>query len=212
MMDCNYILQNDIHEKYLKNELGPEEESDYLAHLKTCTVCRQALENEKIFLEGIRHAGHAEMKREIESQVAKLKSTHSGADWTLVFKVAAVLFFLVIMPGTLYFYNTDIFKHETGQTGAVDTTGVDAVEYGKNGSAVEKEKETVQPELQNTYPKETEMADAEDRDKSVLDESKTLGGRDASKSRRQVSVKRAEPVSSAESGGGIRTEKQSVSG
>ncbi|MBN1409027.1 MAG: hypothetical protein JW956_14605 [Calditrichaceae bacterium] len=108
-MNCEYILQNEIHEKFLRGLLSEDQKAEYELHLKQCESCRTTFENEKALFEGIQSAGQQAMKLEIERQVEKLREEHTGADWTLIFKVAAVLFFLVIMPGTLYFLNTDLF-------------------------------------------------------------------------------------------------------
>ena len=108
-MNCQYILQNEIHEKFLKGLLSEDQKAEFELHLKSCESCRKTFENEKAIFDGIRLAGRQAMKLEIEQQVEKLREEPAGTDWTLIFKVAAVLFFLVIMPGTLYFLNTDLF-------------------------------------------------------------------------------------------------------
>jgi hypothetical protein len=131
IMDCEYILQNEIHEKYLKGLLTDDQKAEYESHLKSCESCRKAFENEKVLFEGIQYSGRAAMKLEIERQVEKLREEQSETDWTLIFKVAAVLFFLVIMPGTLYFLNTDLFtkKAEMAPIGKVDSmTGIEMEE------------------------------------------------------------------------------------
>ena len=112
-MNCEYILQNEIHEKFFKGLLKEDQRAEYKSHLKSCESCREAFENEKALFEGIQLAGRQTMKLEIQRRVEKLKEEQTSIDWTLIFKVAAVFFFLVIMPGTLYFLNTDLFTKKT---------------------------------------------------------------------------------------------------
>ena len=45
-MDCKYILENDIHEKYLKDQLSDSEKREYLKHIKICTDCAKDLAKE----------------------------------------------------------------------------------------------------------------------------------------------------------------------
>ena len=111
-MNCEYILRNDIHEKFLRGFLTDEQKTEFQSHLDSCESCRKIFENERILSEGIRSVGRKSMKLEIERQVEQLRDEQSPTDWTLLFKVAAVLFFLVILPGTLYYLNTDLFIDE----------------------------------------------------------------------------------------------------
>jgi hypothetical protein len=146
-MNCEYILQNEIHEKYLKGLLTDDQKAQYESHLKSCESCRNAFENEKVLFEGIQYTGREAMKLEIERQVEKLREEQTETDWTLIFKVAAVLFFLVIMPGTLYFLNTDLFtkKAEMAPIGKVDSmTGIE-MEETESASEIAKLEEMEEP-------------------------------------------------------------------
>ena len=52
-MNCAYILQNEIHEKYLLDKLTESEKQEYKNHLQNCPTCSEALENERLLIAGI---------------------------------------------------------------------------------------------------------------------------------------------------------------
>ena len=131
-MDCDYILRNEIHEKFLKGLLSENEIAEYQSHLDSCESCQKALDNEQIIFEGIRFTGRQEMKLEISNQVAILREENKTTDWTLLFKVAAVIFFLVIMPGTLYFLDTDFFTTKQTTSTHKDTNKLREVRLDDN--------------------------------------------------------------------------------
>lgn len=103
-MDCQYIQQNDFAEKYLREELAESERTAYEEHLQQCAACRKELERQRLLIDGLREIGRAEMKQEIRRQVAERRGAGSGIDWGLLLKVAAVLLFVVITPGVIYYY------------------------------------------------------------------------------------------------------------
>lgn len=103
-MDCKYIKEQDIHERYLLERLDESEKAEYREHLNSCDSCKNKLNSEKIALSSIRHFGKREMKSEIARQVADIKSRENNISWDMILKVAAVFFFLVITPGLIYYY------------------------------------------------------------------------------------------------------------
>ena len=105
-MDCKYINQNDIHERYLLDRLNESEKAKYLSHLKSCKTCKNTLESEKEVVGSILHFGKSEMKSEIARQVAEIKSKEKNVSWDMILKVAAIFFFLVITPGLVYYYQS----------------------------------------------------------------------------------------------------------
>ncbi len=107
-MNCDTILQNELHEKYLLDRMADEEKKEYLTHLSSCIDCRNELERERKFIYGIRGAGIRQMKDEMRSQAAQAKSASRKYDWTLLFKAAAVLFVIVLLPGTIFY--SDLFN------------------------------------------------------------------------------------------------------
>lgn len=107
MMNCEYILQNDFHERYVLGKLSDSEKSDYEKHLKECANCQKNLQEERRLIEGVKYAARQEMKLDIQKQTAQLKKSSSKTDWTIAFKVAAVMFFLVLMPSMIYLLKSD---------------------------------------------------------------------------------------------------------
>jgi len=105
-MDCKFIKQNDIHERYLLDRLSDNEKAEYLSHLKSCKACKNTLDSEKEILNSVRHFGKSEMKSEIAKQVAEIKSREKNISWDMILKVAAIFFFLVITPGLVYYYQS----------------------------------------------------------------------------------------------------------
>ncbi len=103
-MDCNFIEKNEIHEKYLLHKLSDEEKSEYEQHIRDCDRCRKELERQRLIIGGIRKMGHEEMKLEIKRQVEEYRKQTTGANWTLILKTAAVILFLVLTPGMIYYY------------------------------------------------------------------------------------------------------------
>ncbi len=103
-MDCRFILQNDIHEKFLLEKLSENDKRAYLYHLESCASCREEQERQRILIAGIRVASKQEMKAEIRRQVEDRSTTRSKFDRTILYKAAAVLFFFVITPGLIVYY------------------------------------------------------------------------------------------------------------
>ena len=105
-MNCEYIHQYNIHEKYLLDRLIKPEIEDYLNHIKECKKCSDDLEKQRLTIVSIREIGKREMKGEITGQVLKLKKEKTLIDWDMIYKIAAVFFFIVITPGLVYYYFT----------------------------------------------------------------------------------------------------------
>ncbi|MEJ2596024.1 MAG: hypothetical protein P8100_13080 [bacterium] len=154
------------------------QKAEFESHLKSCESCRKTFENEKALFDGIRLAGHQAMKLEIEHQVEKLKQERAGTDWTLIFKVAAVLFFLVIMPGTLYFLNTDLFTKKAEMVPAEEVdrmTGVklEETEPVEDGAVLEDtEGETIESEIASSKEARMEKSTSISRAKSAKEKIK----------------------------------------
>jgi len=107
-MNCETILQNELHEKYLLDRMADDEKKEYLAHLSSCINCRNEQERENQFIYGLRGAGTRQMKDEMRLQIEQAKSASKKYDWTLLFKAAAVLFIIVLLPGTIFY--SDLFN------------------------------------------------------------------------------------------------------
>jgi hypothetical protein len=105
-MDCKFINENDICERYLLDRLNENEKAEYLSHLNSCDSCKSKLDSEKDLLASVRHFGKTEMKSEIAKQVAEIRSKEKDVSWDMILKVAAIFFFLVITPGLVYYYQS----------------------------------------------------------------------------------------------------------
>lgn len=105
-MDCKFINQNDVHERYLLNRLTEIEKSEYLTHLNSCESCKSKLDSEKELVISVRHFAKNEMKSEIVKQIIEIKSRRNDVSWDMILKVAAIFFFLVITPALLFYYQS----------------------------------------------------------------------------------------------------------
>ncbi|MEJ2538051.1 MAG: zf-HC2 domain-containing protein, partial [Calditrichia bacterium] len=103
-MDCNFIEKNEIHDKYLLHKLSDEEKQEYEQHIQDCERCRKELEHQLLIIGGIRQMGREEMKLEIRRQAEVYRQQRAGANWTVILKTAAVILFLVLAPGMIYYY------------------------------------------------------------------------------------------------------------
>ena len=102
-MKCQDILQNELHEKYILNQLEDSEKAKYELHLKECKDCQAELKTQRTLISGIREAGVAEMKNEIKRQVEIGELNHPGITWGRLSKIAAVLFIFVLTPGVIIY-------------------------------------------------------------------------------------------------------------
>ncbi len=104
-MKCQDILQNELHEKYILNQLEDFEKEKYELHLKECKDCQAELKTQRVLISGIREAGLAEMKNEIKRQVEIGELNRPGMTWGGLSKIAAVLFIFVLTPGVIIYLN-----------------------------------------------------------------------------------------------------------
>lgn len=105
MKSCTYQPGDEIYTDYIRDRLSSAEKQVFEGHLQDCAECRQRLEDERRFVNGIKVIGRHDMKKEIQRQIAERKQESTPVDWTIAFKVAAVMFFLVLMPGMIYLLN-----------------------------------------------------------------------------------------------------------
>jgi hypothetical protein len=118
MMNCKYILDNEIHEKYLLGRLSEKEELEYKTHIKSCKKCISELNRQRLFISGIREIGKGEMKNEILQQVRERRKKRPAQNWGMIIKVAAAVLFIVIAPGMIYYYQN--YAPKTVHKQAVD--------------------------------------------------------------------------------------------
>jgi hypothetical protein len=111
-MDCKYILQNEIHEKYLRGLLEDSEKTEYEKHLRECPSCQKEQQNQRILISGIRQIGRQEMKDEILRQVEQSEMEKTKTDWTTFLKIAAVIFLIIITPSLFYYFQVIAPQHK----------------------------------------------------------------------------------------------------
>lgn len=103
-MKCQYREDPEIYENYLLDRLRPEAKREFEAHLRDCPLCQKGLALHRILISGIRETGKQEMKTEIQRQVKNRQAQPSPTNWGIYLRVAAVVLFLVIAPGMIYYY------------------------------------------------------------------------------------------------------------
>ncbi len=105
-MACSYNKNSEVYEKYILNRLSDDEKSDFEIHLNSCKNCQKRLEKEKWLQANLREIGKREMKTEIRTQVEMKRTEKNLADWGMILRVAAVILFVVITPGLIYYYQS----------------------------------------------------------------------------------------------------------
>lgn len=143
-MDIKYIRENDIHEKYLLNQLSAEQIAAYEDFIKDNPEAFKEFEDTKNLLSGIRTIGKDTMRREIEEQVREIR--HPKTDWTLLYKAAAVLFLFAILPAVVY-YNVYVLDIQNQSEEQLRMDSFEHVEgegsFDKNDSLPIKEKPAI---------------------------------------------------------------------
>ena len=109
-MDIKYIHDNEIHEKYILNQLAEEEKQAYEAFLKSSPQAQKELQDTRRMIKGIKDSGAGAMRREIEEQVSALRNPKT--DWSIMYKAAAVLFVLVLLPAIFYYQDRFVEQPE----------------------------------------------------------------------------------------------------
>ena len=162
-MDCQYISQNEIMEKYLSGKLSQEEEQQFLAHLENCPDCQVRLEREKFLIGGIRRIGREEMKREIRQQVQAKSSGSAEFNWGMWLKIAAVFLVLVIAPGLIYYHQfvapqsaVTVQPESAGEVPAPDPSELRAIK-DNNGAETAGREEDSGRKPEKILTKETEL-------------------------------------------------------
>ncbi len=185
-MDCKYIKQNDIHEKYLFDRLNETDKSEYLSHLKKCAECQSKLEVEKEMIASIRHIGKNEMKSEIAKQAAAIKSKEIKISWDMILKIAAIFFFLVITPALVFYYQT-IETPKISETIDFD----EILGKQKEIESVEEEKsEYKKPEITESKRKKEESISDAIKSERYLE---SAGGAAAEPTLRSVKISKSSP-------------------
>lgn len=195
-----YIRENDIHEKYILNQLEEQEKQAYEAYLESNPEAREELEQTRKIVEGVRAAGTAKMRKEIAEQVEAIHD--SKTDWSMLYKVAAVLFIFVLLPAIIYYHQN------FGQLSPAEQTVRELPPMIEKGSSEEQSpvQEIAEPDADNVSETKT------------TDESKNLNRQTSS---RVIKEKQESNISqqpgqrmnnvSAKGTGLVSTEKKSTS-
>lgn len=102
-MTCEYIRDNDVIERYL---LGLLDDADRVAlekHLRSCPDCFAEYEEERHLAAAVRKHGRARLKATLREDLQRSRESASKTDWTVYYKIAAMLFILVLLPGIVYY-------------------------------------------------------------------------------------------------------------
>lgn len=110
-MNCDFIRENEIAEKHILGRLPETVRNAYLKHLEQCESCQNDWKAEQTMIGGIKEAGRREMKAEIGRQANALKFHHKTIGRFTLLRAAAVLLFLVLAPGVIY-YHQNIMQQE----------------------------------------------------------------------------------------------------
>lgn len=172
-MNCQYIKDHELHEKYILEKMEIEEREEYLKHLKSCDNCRKELEKQQLIIGGIREIGRTEMKREIQKQIAIQRSQVDRMNWGMVLKIAAVVFFLVIAPGMIYYYQNMTPSYESDDAKArkvtveTESSVLETAEPVTERSKVVELDELRSNEREDTKPAEPASVDQEKKKEKV---------------------------------------------
>jgi hypothetical protein len=124
MMACLYNNDLEVYEKYILNQLPDNEKTKFEAHLSSCKICQNRLEKEKWLQANLREIGKREMKSEIRKQVNLKRAEKKLTDWGMVMRVAAIILFVVLTPGIIYYYQylaPPTVEHEVQQDKIVES-------------------------------------------------------------------------------------------
>lgn len=102
-MDIKQIHQENLHEKYLMQQMDEKERAEYEAFLETHPEMRTEMEDLRQLIHGIRAIGHQKMKAEIAAQIKEQNS--QKIDWGMYYKLAAVVLLFVLLPSVIYIQN-----------------------------------------------------------------------------------------------------------
>ena len=106
-MDCDYILEHDLHEQYILSQIEESDRERYEHHLETCESCRVELENQRQIILALKETGRMEMKKEIRRQLERSRAQRRDIDWAKLSKIAAVLLIAMITPVIYYYVQRD---------------------------------------------------------------------------------------------------------
>jgi len=102
-MNCQDIKNKELIPEYLLGRLPEDQQKELQEHINSCKSCREEFEQEQKTFSGIQSYARSRMRQEIREQVDEIRERSAKTDWTLISKVAAVLFFLSLIPALVYY-------------------------------------------------------------------------------------------------------------
>lgn len=150
--------------QYILGRLSKDRQEELDDHLRSCALCRQAVQNERELASGIRLYGRKELKARLKRRITATPTViHGLSTWQKVLSAAAVL---AIMVGIGY-YNRWFLGLEPTEMSVSETVS----EAGKTGDtlggkAVQSKTEGVSSAFRKSKPEEPSRNDVH---KDVLD-------------------------------------------
>ncbi len=103
-MNCREIQENNLHERFLFNELRGAQLREYQEHVRRCKRCQQELRKQRLLIRGLQEIGLEAMKEEIRRQVNEFgdSSFYRGASSRT--RIVLVVLSLLLVPALIYFF------------------------------------------------------------------------------------------------------------
>ncbi len=90
--DIHWTENPELIERFVLNQLNPDERNELEDHLRICEVCKRTLRMEQILLAGIRRSGREQFRVELQKKLSSAKT--SSIPWPHILSAAAVIVLL----------------------------------------------------------------------------------------------------------------------
>lgn len=97
--ESHWTDDGELIERFVLNELNPEERNELEDHLRICEVCKKAVRREQLLIAGIRRSGREAFKARLKQKVGALPETRTP--WVHIISAAA----LVVIITSVGIYN-----------------------------------------------------------------------------------------------------------
>lgn len=97
--ETHWTDDGELIERFVLNELNPEERNELEDHLRICEVCKKAVRREQLLVAGIRRSGREAFKARLKQKVGTLPETRTP--WVHIISAAA----LVVIITSVGIYN-----------------------------------------------------------------------------------------------------------
>jgi hypothetical protein len=110
------IDNEEIIERYIRNQLAPEQRQAFEEHFLACEECFESLQTTERFIAGVRDASARGL---LHDQAGRASTTHSGAwfRWAFVASACAALT-LAALAGWMYLFQIPALKQELTESAA----------------------------------------------------------------------------------------------